>query len=409
MKNTKILLFLVILSSVFLSGFVNAVVGVDDATVAAGIVANYCISNMKECIDIVKTPFKKFEFSVSPIQVNSRNCEQSEPISIKVNNPFWLSSVIVYANGQQICKIGNTPVAGQEQTCSFSFKGGNAGSSGTETVNLVVAAVGEPGSNDAGKGDSRQFSIRVTHVATVEEQNSRGIINSAKSTISKSEEKISTYETQGYVMKNARRLLTEANRQISNSENVFSNCDFGNVRGYVNTAETKAQSASSQADTDYQNGLKAKDAINSAKSNIARAQAKIDSYTSSGYDMINASNILSEAKKLLNSANNYFSAGDYSTASDYATQASSKSEEAINQADLYYQKQKSNKDKQVQSEGAFLAYPVLLFIGIIILVLIVYFIFAKAKKKEILLVCPKCKSKNQENSKFCNDCGEKLQ
>lgn len=402
MKNTKIILFLVILSSVFLSDFVGAVAVVDDATVAAGIVANYCISNMKECIDIVKTPFKKFEFSVSPIQVNSRNCEQSEHVSIKVNNPFWLSSVLVYANGQQICKIGNTPVAGQEQTCSFSFEGGHAGSSGTETVNLLVAAVGEPGSNDAGKGDSKQFPIQVTHIAIVEEQNSRSIINLAKSAISKSEEKISAYETQGYVMKNARKLITEANRQISNAENVFSRCDFENVRDYVNTAESKAQSASSQAEVDYQDGLKAKDAINSAKSDISRAQAKIDSYISPGYDMVNASNLLSEAKKLLSNANNYFSNGEYSTARDYATQANYKSGESTNQADLEYRKQK----KEVISDSSILL--VVVIVSIAILVIVAYFIFSKHKKKRVLLVCPKCKSRNPESAQFCSSCGEKL-
>ena len=59
-------LLILILSSIN----VNAVFGVDDVVAVGSGIVSYCSTT--DCINMIKTPFKKFEFSVSPNQINSR-------------------------------------------------------------------------------------------------------------------------------------------------------------------------------------------------------------------------------------------------------------------------------------------------------------------------------------------------
>jgi len=229
-----------------LSSFAQAV------PIVAGALGAYSICNDAtngNCIGTIVKSLDGFTFDVTPTTFTVPNCQQGQELKITVRNPLYLSSVLVYANKEEICRIASN-MGGTTQECKYIFPAKNAGAFGTEQVALVIDAIGEPKSNDEGSGATKVISLTITHQASGEEQYSRSRIDDAKDDNEKALNKILTYEEIGS-MTNARSKIEGNPILIQRAEQAFSQCQFSTANDYASKVSTQSQAAIDQANVDY--------------------------------------------------------------------------------------------------------------------------------------------------------------
>jgi len=189
-----------------------------------------------------------FQVSIQPQTVSVTNCEVPN-LAIIAKNPYAISSMLVYANNNYICKLGN----GEQKTCSYSLSAYSAGTQQTsDGVPVTITGVGEKGSFDAGKTKTRSFNIIVNHYPSNSEINAQNAVSSAQTAINNAQSKITTYESKNYDMASAKTLLSTANSQLSQGQSQFNQCNFDSAITSIQQAEQSANLASSQAENAYQ-------------------------------------------------------------------------------------------------------------------------------------------------------------
>ncbi len=189
-----------------------------------------------------------FQVSIQPQTISVTNCEVPN-LAIIVKNPYAISSMLVYANNNYICKLGN----GEQKTCSYSLSAYSAGTQQTsDAVSVTITGAGEKGSFDSGKTKTRSFNIIVNHYPSNSETNAQNAASSAQTAISNAQSKINTYESKNYDVTSAKTLLNTASSQLSQGQQQFNQCNFDSATTSMQQAEQSANLASSQAENAYQ-------------------------------------------------------------------------------------------------------------------------------------------------------------
>jgi|GEM_PF-6407425 len=207
------------------------------------------------CIGTITNFFEGFTFKVTPQELTIPNCGVGSRVQVTVRNPFLLSSVNIYANKVQLCRIENNIAGGNEKTCTATIPAKQAGTAGTERMQLTIDAVGEKGSHDEGKGNSQTFSLSITHTATQDELEASRQLKAAKQEFETAQNKISTYETQ-FSMANARNKLAGTDNLYSQATQAFIACNFAGSNELADRISSNAQAAATQAEMDYSIALK---------------------------------------------------------------------------------------------------------------------------------------------------------
>ena len=141
----------------------------------------YCLTH--DCVGILTSITNNDMIGpLSKTQVDVVNCSESDPITFKVKNPFALSSVVVLVNGYEVCRVENnsSPPFTNEKLCSFTLPGASPNTQGQSVIPLTIVAVAEKGSQDAGKGERKDFNVVINHIPNPQSESVSAEISTAE-------------------------------------------------------------------------------------------------------------------------------------------------------------------------------------------------------------------------------------